>query len=332
MSKQSRAEILKRISINENSKVISYVTGDRPGLGLPISSDHLPLFPRHINALGKPHKITLLLYTRGGDTNAPWPLISFLRENCDYLQVMFPFHNHSSGTLLALGADEIVMGPYSSLSPIDPTVYNQFNPSAGDGTQNKVPIAVEDMLAYFELVDDEVKDKKGKSRAFDQLTTNLHPLALGNVRRNINLIRKLAKKLIRLHASDLSDKEIDLMITALTTEFYTHNHLIGRAEARELGLKVTDASQDQLELMDAYLDELNSDLKLLEPWFVVNEINKSNGVSPLILENLRGIIETENTCDEFISKFKLETTQVQTPTGLQNAVNANLISEGWESK
>lgn len=332
MSRQSRIQVLKEISINEDSKVLAYVTGDRPGLHIPISSEHLPLFPKHINALNSPRKITLLLYTRGGDTNAPWPLISFLRENCDFLQVMFPLHNHSSGTLLALGADEIVMGPYSSLSPIDPTVYNQFNPSANDGTQNKVPIAVEDMLAYFELVKDEVQDKKGRARAFDQLISNLHPLALGNVRRNINLIRTLARKLIRTHSKDISEKEISQLVTALTTEFYTHNHLIGRVEARELGLKIKDATKEQNSLMDRYLDELNKDLKLLENWNVINELNSGNNQSPVLINCLRAIIETEETCDEFITKFKLESTQLQTPTGMQNAVNTNLISEGWESK
>lgn len=329
MSVQTRAEILEEISNLEGSKTLAYITGDRPGLGTQISSDHLPLFPRHIDALGKPKKITLFLYTRGGDTNATWPLISFLRENCDYLQVIFPFYNHSSGTLLALGADEIVMGPYASLSPIDPTVFNQFNPNSSDGTQNKIPIAVEDMLSYFELVKDEVKGRKNQARAFEELISNVHPLALGNVRRNINLIRTLARKLIQLHSSEFTDRKITQMVTALTTEFYTHNHLIGRAEARELGLNVLDASPEQLKLMNRYYDELVIDLKLLEPWNVIN-ISSSHSL-PEIFENLRALIETSTTSDALISRIRLDKTNVATPQGNQQVVNANLEFEGWVS-
>ncbi|MBU0734226.1 MAG: hypothetical protein KKG10_08760, partial [Proteobacteria bacterium] len=45
-----------------------------------------------------------------------------LREFCEKLAVLVPFRAHSAGTTLALGADEIVMGPLGELGPVDPSV------------------------------------------------------------------------------------------------------------------------------------------------------------------------------------------------------------------
>src|SRR5208282_5342608 len=43
--------------------------------------------------------------------------------------LLFPYRSYSAATLIALGADEIVMHPFAELGPIDPTVSNEFNPT-----------------------------------------------------------------------------------------------------------------------------------------------------------------------------------------------------------
>src|SRR5262245_27907831 len=48
--------------------------------------------------------LDLFLYTRGGETNAVWPIASLLREYDADFQVLVPFRAHSSGTLLSLAA------------------------------------------------------------------------------------------------------------------------------------------------------------------------------------------------------------------------------------
>jgi ClpP class serine protease len=62
-----------------------------------------------------------------------------------------PYKAHSAGTMIALGADEIVMSDLSEISPIDPSTANVFNPSDPTNLQNKIPISVEDVIAYFDL-------------------------------------------------------------------------------------------------------------------------------------------------------------------------------------
>lgn len=329
MSRQERAEILSSISQVESSGALAYVTGDRPGMETQINSDQIPLFQRHIQSVGKVPKISVILYTRGGDTNTPWPLITALREHCEFLQVLIPYCANSSGTLFSLGADEIVMGPFSNLSPIDPTVVNGFNPMDPNGSGNRTPIAVEDVLAYLELAKGSVHGRSSRSKAFEALANQVHPLALGNVRRSISQIRILAKKLIELHSPDMSKRKMSAMVESLTTEFYTHSHLIGRQEARNLGLKVVNANPDQLLLMNRYYDQLKIDLQLISPWNAPLELKKAGGVITPLISNERAYIETPTTCDAFITTLKLQSKQIPTPTGPQNGIESQIDWEGW---
>ena len=50
------------------SKVLVYCTSDRPNLNTQIASDILNPFTEHLDQIGDVEKISLFLYTRGGNT------------------------------------------------------------------------------------------------------------------------------------------------------------------------------------------------------------------------------------------------------------------------
>src|SRR5262249_7289947 len=155
-----------------------------------------------LKSIGRVDKLDLVLQTRGGDTNAVWPLVSILREFTSNLSVLVPLRAHSAGTLIAFGANRIVMGAMGELSPIDPTTANQFNPTEEVEPGRKAPlgISVEDVAAYFDLAvealsglhrgaDDDKENSKPKApadaekkqvrtQAFSRLSEVVHPLAL----------------------------------------------------------------------------------------------------------------------------------------------------------
>src|SRR5262249_33609661 len=145
--------------------------------------------------------IDLCVYTRGGDVNAVWPVVSILREFDADFEVLVPFRCHSAGTLVALGAKTIVMGPLSELSPIDPSTGNQFNPPDPRNSDSKLAISVEDVRAYRTFIADQLSDSVDtEERApdvpieriapfIDRLATQVHPLALGNVQRVLLQVR-----------------------------------------------------------------------------------------------------------------------------------------------
>ena len=51
-----------------------------------------------------------------------WRFVNALRERVERFSVLVPQDAFSAATLLALGADEIVMHPYGCLGPVDVTV------------------------------------------------------------------------------------------------------------------------------------------------------------------------------------------------------------------
>ena len=292
MSYQARSAILHEIGTELQASVLAYVTGDREGLETEVGADVLLRVPRHLEAVGKQDRLALVLYTLGGDTNTPWPFVNFLRAYCDELYVLVPFWAHSAGTLIALGADKIYMTRFGTLSPVDPSVTNEFNPhDAGD----RIPIAVEDVLAYFQLASEQGGDEIAGD-AFRRLAESVHPLALGNVKRNIQQIWQLAKKLIRLHRPDVDDAELTALVRRLTTELYSHSHLITRTEAAALGLPAEQPPGRVEDLLLAYYEHLKADLQLLEKFDPGAQLDQPQAV----LE--RGYLETPTTCDAFVSE------------------------------
>ena len=326
MARDDRIKILEGLEAELGCPVLSYVTGDRPNLPTQIAPDQVILFPRHLKAIGKQDRAALLLYTRGGDTNSAWPIVNFLRAYFNEVVVLVPFFAHSSGTLICLGADKIYMSKLATLSPIDPSVANAFNPQDPMNPQNHIPIAVEDVMAYFELANAQgVKRDEDVAGAFARLAESVHPLALGNVHRSIEQIRQLAEKLIRLHSPDADTDDVGERIRRLTTAFYTHAHLISRPEAQALGLPV-EAPNDKVEqLMLDYYDRLVEDLELttkFDPSKFIAAAQTAGASAPANHRFERAYLETKATADAYITQGVISMQPQQLPMNLPPGVQA----------
>ena len=116
--------------------------------------DHLLLLPE------RPFpKLDVFLVSNGGDSVVPWRLVSLFREFAKSFNVLIPYRAYSAATLLALGADEIVMHPFGELGPIDPTVSNDFNPKEAS-TNRVLGISVEDVKSYVNFIKTTVRVRK----------------------------------------------------------------------------------------------------------------------------------------------------------------------------
>jgi hypothetical protein len=95
-------------------------------------------------------------------------------------------------------------------------------------------------------------------------------LALGNVNRTHNLIRRLAERLLKSHKSPIKDDEIEKIVDYFTEKLYSHQYFIGRKEAKEdLGVKTVIEAPAELakamtELYESYVKEMELD-KLWNP-------------------------------------------------------------------
>src|SRR5262249_51150765 len=256
---------------------------------------------------------------------------NFLRGYCEELFVLVSFWAHSAGTLIALGADKIYMTRFGTLSPIDPSVANEFNPHDPASPDDRIPIAVEDVLAFFQLASEQSGDDDALAGdAFRRLAESVHPLALGNVKRSIEQIWQLAKKLIRLHRQDLDDAALTALVRRLTTELYSHSHLITRTEATALGLPVEQPSQDLEDRLLAYYERLKADLELLERFDPAAMLHGQQPGQKVSVALERAYLETPKTCDTFVTRGVIAQ-QRQVERQQPMVATLEVTSDGWES-
>ena len=83
----------------------------------------------------------LVLTTDGGDAHAAYIIARYLRRNYEKLTICVFGYCKSAGTLLALGAHELVIGERGELGPLDcPGVHQGRNSPLGVGTEDiRVP-------------------------------------------------------------------------------------------------------------------------------------------------------------------------------------------------
>jgi hypothetical protein len=165
----------------------------------------------------------------------------------------------------------------------------------------------------------------------------VHPLALGNVKRSIEQIWQLAKKLIRLHTRAADEAALTALVTKLTTELYSHSHLITRAEATALGLPVEQPSDIVEDRLLAYYDQLKTALELLEkfdPGAMLQPQPRQPQPPdqlPVVLE--RAYIETPTTCDSFVTRGVIlrQPLARQQPQATMTPATLEVTSERWET-
>lgn len=76
-------------------------------------------------------ELDLILHSPGGQAEAAKSLVEYLRLKYSHIRVIVPLAAMSAATMVALAADEIVMGKHSQLGPIDPQIFlgGRFVPS-----------------------------------------------------------------------------------------------------------------------------------------------------------------------------------------------------------
>lgn len=335
--RQNRIELYKQIEAERNSKLLVYVTSTRGGLETQIANDILPKFTEHLDKLGDTDKITLYLYTNGGNTLAAWSLVNLIRSFCKNFEVIIPANCFSSGTLICLGTDSIVMTKQATLGPIDPSVNGPFNPNVpGINDPNaKLPVSVEFVNAYVEMAKETfgINDSVSMKDILLSLSEKIHPMTLGQVYRTRSQIQMLARKLMKWHK--LTAAQEDEIIKFLCSESGSHDYSIHRGEAVEhLGLHVEKPSKGLYKVIKAIYDDISTELEFENPYNPHILLNQQN---PYHYSFRRGLIESlYNGTDVYISEGDLSMTTVggmmspMGPVPVQNQLQDNRIFEGWK--
>lgn len=166
--------------------------------------------------------IDLILHTPGGLVLAAMQIARAVEAHKAKVTVYVPVYAMSGGTLIALAADEIRMGEFSMLGPIDPQI-------AGFPAASIV----------------KVRETKPVAEVFDLtlVLADMSEKALAQVKRGA--VELLTPRMDQARAEALAAK--------LAGGEWTHDYAVTASEATELGLPVkVDMPGEVMELMKLY--------------------------------------------------------------------------------
>jgi len=327
-----RKELISKIEDIRQARLIVYFTGDRPCVKLlkrnflftTVALDVLTILNTHLKKIGETDKIDLFLYTHGGALDAPWPIVNLIRSYCKNFSVLIASKALSAGTLIALGANEIVMSKLALLSPVDPSGHF-MKPGVG-----LTPVSVEDVFGFIRLAKEELEITKGGKveEVLKLLVNDIPPSVLGSVNRTYAYIRDLTQQLLALHMEPDKEKEkIERIVKYLTKELHSHDHLINRREAKEkIGLAVrnterTKNGENLNDLMSELLELYGKEMQLQEsfnPYLFLDDKSEKTDFFK------RAFIESA----EYVHIFESELRVYSTKEGIR----VEEKKSGWELK
>lgn len=172
----------------------------------------------------------LFVKSDGGSGQASLRMINLLRQYCRTLTVLVPLECASAGTMLALGADCIQMGPLAHLSAVDTSLTHDLSPLDRDNHRVKVSQDELDRAARLFRQTDEA------ANPYAALFQHVHPLVIGAVDRSSALSTRLCIEILSYHMTD-AEKAQQISDT-LNSGYPSHSYPITLREAQRIGLSV----------------------------------------------------------------------------------------------
>jgi hypothetical protein len=202
-----------------------------------------------LEATGPQDRLTLFVKSDGGSGMASLRMIHLLRRYTRRLTVAAPLNCASAATMLALGADTILMGPLSYLTAVDTSLEHDLSPV--DHTNNLVAVSNDEVDRVIRLWKETRGRDKDSVNPYQELYKYLHPLVIGALDRASSLSLMLCREILGYHLRDA--KKADRISRRLNSSYPAHQYPITSREARRIGLNVQQLTPE----LDGLLQDLN---------------------------------------------------------------------------
>ena len=122
-------------------------------------------------------------------------MVNLLRRYVKHLTVLAPLECQSAATMLALGADRIIMGPLAHLSAVDTSLTHDLSPI--DRDNDRVSVSNDELLRVIRLWTEQAKDST--KNPYEALFPYVHPLVIGAVDRSSALSTRICEEILSYH-------------------------------------------------------------------------------------------------------------------------------------
>jgi len=239
ITNKKRLSLLKSIEKMRDSRLISYISYS------PIDDYVLVPLYKQLCSIGKTERIDLFLNSYGGAVDTPYKIVNLIREFCDKFSVIIPFVAKSAATMVAIGSDEIVMGPISELGPIDPLVRHPL--------YNDLWVPVQSIRLCIDFMEEKLaqsKDSKITASVLYPISNKLDPWILGDYEKSIKASYQYAEALLENNMFKENKDKVKLVTKTMTEKYFSHGYCINRKEAlNDLGLNIVYADGDMWHLI-----------------------------------------------------------------------------------
>jgi ClpP class serine protease len=113
---KKRQYLIKKLEKRHGSRIMMYVSK----IDFPIDYNDVQLIGGMLESIGQSENIDFIIQSGGGNGVVAEKIVDMIRQYCSTrFRVMIPNLAKSAATMLALGADDILMGITSEIGPID---------------------------------------------------------------------------------------------------------------------------------------------------------------------------------------------------------------------
>jgi hypothetical protein len=226
--------VIESLTKQLGGPLVAYWNGSR---GSVCQNDVVALHDM-LGKIGQHETIYLYLKSDGGSGQVSLRLINLLRQHCKRLVALVPLECASAATMIALGADQILMGPTAYLTAVDTSLNHALSPV--DRHNDSVSVSLDELQRVIKLWRSQQEDST--ENAYKSLFQYVHPLVIGAVDRAESLSIMLCRELLAYHISD--EKQAEEIAATLNSKYPSHSYPILLDEAIKIGLRAERMSPE----------------------------------------------------------------------------------------
>lgn len=200
--------------------------------GGSVCQNDVPVLNEILRELKPSRKLTLFIKSDGGTGMASLRIVHLLRQYVDRIHAVIPLNCSSAATMIALGADEIHMGPMAYLTAIDTSLTHDLSPI--DRDNDRVSVSQDELSRIINAWRKEANARD--ANPYQALFQHIHPLVIGAVDRASSLSIKLCQEILSYHMRN-AKRALDIS-RKLNSDYPSHSYPITIREARRIGLHV----------------------------------------------------------------------------------------------
>ena len=240
--------------------------------GAHLCSGKFPEFVKRRKQFDGYDNLEVILHSPGGDADVAFRLAKFFRRRFSKFSVIVPLMAQSAATVLCLAADNIFMGEFAELGPIDVQIHDPVERGAE-------PLSPLDEFKSMEFLRDyalevfdfftlmiiqrsgmSVKEAIHESAPYvtamvRPLFEKIDPLEVGGHRRALSVGEEYAKRLLTLAGNPV----VDSIVQRLIWKYPSHDFGIDCEEALDLKLPIEALDRSQDERLTGAIMELIQD-------------------------------------------------------------------------